>query len=189
MVLALIQPHVRLLTGEEGLSISDFESYSPDLSRHSGILEKNPLNFKTDIPPRNRHAPRERKDRNGSPSWATCPGYTPQICPKDPVSGWVQTCYSAVAWLCKATPLVWSYLDILSHALTKGWRLDEGINNDSISYLLLIISVYARDYSIYFICTTYLIFTTSLQGRYYLHVTDEEIKVSEVYVTFPRSLW
>lgn len=139
MVLALIQPHVRLLTGEEGLSISDFESYSPDLSRHSGILEKNPLNFKTYIPPRNRHAPRERKDRNGSPNWATCPAYTPQICPKDPVWGWVQTCYSAVAWLCKATPLVWSYLDILSHALTKGWRLDEGINNDSISYPLLII--------------------------------------------------
>ena len=73
MVLALIQPHVRLLTGEDGLSISDFESYSLDLSRHSRILEKNPPNFKTYIPLRKRYAPRERQ------KWLSQSGYTPWI--------------------------------------------------------------------------------------------------------------
>lgn len=75
MVLALIQPHVRLLTGEDGLSISDFESYSLDLSRHSRILEKNPPNFKTYIPLRKRYAPRVRERQK----WLSQSGYTPWI--------------------------------------------------------------------------------------------------------------
>lgn len=81
-VLALIQPHVRLRRqerllawynlGKEGLLVSDFQRYSPDLSRAFWNSRKDSSALQKIHTARNRNAPRETgKDRNRSPNWPT----------------------------------------------------------------------------------------------------------------------
>lgn len=115
MVLALIQPHVRLLTGKTGYLFLTLRVIL-DLSRHSRILEKNPPNLKTYIPLRKRYAPRVRERQK----WLSQSGYTPWIhapgCPKGPCVRLGADMLSCGGRLCKALHLseaTWTFYHML----------------------------------------------------------------------------